>query len=343
MKFLHFSSRAIVLAIAMCLSVMSQAQEFDVNGIFYYLTGDNTAAVTYPSYGTYSGTITIPSEVTATVYPMYEEPYETTVKVTAIGSYAFENCTGVTEVNLPSTITEIGNGAFYGCTGLTGINLPNSLYYIGESAFSNSGLRSISIPESVYQLGWNVFYSCESLTEVTLPNSITSLLGTFRFCTALTTINIPSSVTLLNNTFAGCTSLKDITIPNSVTLITNQAFYNCDGLKDITCLSLTPARVNHSDCFYSVLDLYANTLLHVPAEAIDAYRNADVWKLFNNIIGFGENLPGDMNGDGEVNIADINAIISNILSSSQDLHYDINGDGEVNIADVTAIIDIILS
>ena len=52
--------------------------------------------------------------------------------------------------------------------------------------------------------------------------------------------------------------------------------------------------------------------------------------------------PGDVNGDGEVNIADVNAIIDMILSGNQDKMGDVNGDGEVNIADVNAEIDLIL-
>ena len=49
-----------------------------------------------------------------------------------------------------------------------------------------------------------------------------------------------------------------------------------------------------------------------------------------------------MNGDGEVNIADVNALIDAILSGYHDANYDVNGDSEVNIADVNAVIDAIL-
>ncbi len=53
---------------------------------------------------------------------------------------------------------------------------------------------------------------------------------------------------------------------------------------------------------------------------------------------------GDVNNDGEVNIADVNAIISMILSGTQPLgNPDVNGDTEVNIADVNAVINIILT
>jgi hypothetical protein len=57
----------------------------------------------------------------------------------------------------------------------------------------------------------------------------------------------------------------------------------------------------------------------------------------------GSSITGDVNGDQEVNIADINAVIDIILSGSGNLTAaDVNKDGEINIADVNAIIDLIL-
>ena len=62
-------------------------------------------------------------------------------------------------------------------------------------------------------------------------------------------------------------------------------------------------------------------------------------------LGFDPNAPapGDVNGDGAVNIADINVIIDMILSGSTDSTADVNGDGTVNIADINVIINQILS
>ena len=54
------------------------------------------------------------------------------------------------------------------------------------------------------------------------------------------------------------------------------------------------------------------------------------------------NIVGDVNADGEVNIADINVLIGNILKSNYDPLSDLNEDGEVNIADVNLVIGIIL-
>ena len=60
-----------------------------------------------------------------------------------------------------------------------------------------------------------------------------------------------------------------------------------------------------------------------------------------------ENLSGDVNCDGEINISDINMVIGIILGTPTDeemMHRaDVNGDGDVNIGDINALIAIILS
>ena len=57
-------------------------------------------------------------------------------------------------------------------------------------------------------------------------------------------------------------------------------------------------------------------------------------------------LRGDVDVNGEVNIADINAVINAILGADADADLleraDVNGDGEVNVADINAVIGIIL-
>ena len=53
-------------------------------------------------------------------------------------------------------------------------------------------------------------------------------------------------------------------------------------------------------------------------------------------------LKGDVNGDGSVNIADINVIIDLILKGSNSPAADVNEDGVVNISDINMVIDLIL-
>lgn len=69
--------------------------------------------------------------------------------------------------------------------------------------------------------------------------------------------------------------------------------------------------------------------------------------LDNEICRINHRIFGDVNGDREVNIADINVIIDIILGGNVDdqtrERADVNGDGEINIADINVVIDIILN
>lgn len=51
---------------------------------------------------------------------------------------------------------------------------------------------------------------------------------------------------------------------------------------------------------------------------------------------------GDVNGDGEVSVADVNVLVEMTLSGTFNVAGDVNGDSEVSIADVNALIDLIL-
>ncbi len=58
-------------------------------------------------------------------------------------------------------------------------------------------------------------------------------------------------------------------------------------------------------------------------------------------------LKGDINGDGEVNVADVTTLVDYILGKNpmncNESACDINGDKEINVSDVTSLVDIILS
>jgi len=85
--------------------------------------------------------------------------------------------------------------------------------------------------------------------------------------------------------------------------------------------------------------VYAGGLMHKPITemAISDDKSTASFKYMWNSF-----LPGDVNHDKEVNVADVNALLNMILSGDTSLDCDVNGDGEVNIADINEVINIIL-
>ena len=87
-------------------------------------------------------------------------------RITEIGDYAFEGCTGLTNLSLPDTVRRIGKRAFSGCEELEEIdNMSGALAEIGALAFAAcEGLYSFPIPGSVHKIGPFAFAGCEDIS-----------------------------------------------------------------------------------------------------------------------------------------------------------------------------------
>ncbi len=165
--------------------------------------------------------------------------------ITTIGDRAFEGCESLTCVTISNNVTSIDNGVFKGCKSLTSITIPNSVTSIGNGAFEGcESLTSVTIPDNVTSIGWGAFYGCTGLTGVTIPDNVTSIgWSVFGGCTNLTTITVKPNnkvyrseenciIEKASNTLhSGC---KSSIIPNNITSISDNAFYNCEGLTSIT-------------------------------------------------------------------------------------------------------------
>lgn len=60
------------------------------------------------------------------------------------------------------------------------------------------------------------------------------------------------------------------------------------------------------------------------------------------ITGYFNAIQGDVNGDGSVDVSDINEIVNCITGESQSKGADVNGDGVVDISDVNLVINLML-
>ncbi len=191
-----------------------------------------------------------------------------TYRVTAIGDWAFYNCSGITSVEIPGSVMDLGKMAFFGCNNITNIVFPNSLVSIGACAFEGCAIANITIPKNVTQIGRRAFgkskyiesilvesgnsvydsrSNCNAIIETStntlisgckntkIPNSVTSIGDcAFHVCTTLTDIEIPNSVVSIGESaFTTCTGITNVIIPGSATSIGDYAFQNCSNLNDI--------------------------------------------------------------------------------------------------------------
>ena len=103
-----------------------------------------------------------------------------------------------------------------------------------------------------------------------------------------------------------------------------------------------------TDTCYTVQAL-AGGVYEYLVKAIYTDGSESVWSNIQHVTltGIGdEPLKGDVNGDNEVNIADVTALIDYLLGRADDnfneTAADVNSDEEINIADVTTLIDLLL-
>ena len=145
--------------------------------------------------------------------------------------------------------------------------------------------------------------------------------------------------------------MKKLTIQEHVISVGNKSFYQCDSLSTVICKATTPPQFVQEPSFP-----YELATLYVPSQSLEDYMSHNGWQQFHQIYGVKFTIPGDVNGDGEVTIADANTVIIIINGGSSSGHTrvpdpdgdgwtilgDVNGDGEINIADINAVINEIL-
>ena len=110
----------------------------------------------------------------------------------------------------------------------------------------------------VKKLGFDCFAVCENLKRITLPEGL---------------LEIERGV------FFNCFALEKITIPASVIDIHEFAFFHCKSLKNVYMHCTEPPIVSRI-----FMDNHPEMIIHVPAESVNAYLNAEHWRE-QNIVG----------------------------------------------------------
>ena len=293
--------------------------------------------------------------------------------IDSIFNGSFSHCFSLEELTIPRNVSYIDKFAFCESGGIKHIYFEEGsrLNKIGEMAFSYSdALETFEMPNSVTEIGNSAFYQCHSLKNLHISENLSVLgVSAFNYCSSVVEMYIPSSVALISNSsVAHCTSLKRLKIgekdatgstiiPNCGILYNEQlerlelganvdslsqfAINDLGNLKVFICWAQTPPRLDRYQSF-SPDASRINAPLYVRKASLEAYRTTPQWKNFKTIVAIED--VGDVNGDGEITIADVTTLIDILLGSGPDITAlaDVNLDGEVTIADITTLIDMLL-
>lgn len=230
--------------------------------------------------------------------------------VKSIGSNAFNGCKGLAKVSISNSITSIGSSAFSYCNSLTSVEI-SGLETWCSIKFSNCYSNPLTLAHHLYQNG-------EEIINLTIPNTVTSI-GDYAFygCNPLTSVKLSNSVTTIGeNAFFNCNQLSSLIIPSSVKSIGDYAFSQCPLLTLITVESQIPIKISNN-----VFTSPQNAILYVPIGSKDAYKEANCWKDFKEIVEYGDDgekyysLTISAIGDGYVSFSD-NTIIGTVQSYS---------------------------
>jgi hypothetical protein len=124
------------------------------------------------------------------------------------------------------------------------------------------------------------FYNRKALTTIELPHSINYVGSeTFRG-TGITTVVLPTGIREPGwSSFRDCKSLTTIELPKTLTSIANYAFAGCTAVTTVTIKAVTPPHMGTGSINGTSL-----TAIYVPAESVEAYKAADGWSTYANLI-----------------------------------------------------------
>lgn len=166
-----------------------------------------------------------------------------------VSANAFNGCSSLSSIGIPSSVSAVGENAFKGCTALA------SAYYAGDVAgwcgiqfnneysnplafanllyINNELVRNLVIPNTVTSIGNYAFYNYKTLLSIQLPNGLTSIGDySFYYCNGINgSLTLPNSLNDIGNyAFYHCDGIIGyLTLPGSLESIGRYAFANCSG------------------------------------------------------------------------------------------------------------------
>lgn len=199
-----------------------------------------------------------------------------------------------------------------------------------EQFVQGAVIKSLHIPASLTDIHSSSFFGCEGLESISVDaanpffDSRDGCNGVVRtaddaLVLACATTRIPAGIKVIETRIYCSLSVKSVVLPNSIIKIESEAFGDCAELETLECHVADPSDIELSSTldFSSFYGIPTKTcVLYVPKGSAGLYRRANQWKDFANIVEMDEETPplkGDLNGDGKVDVEDVNALVNIIL------------------------------
>ena len=178
-------------------------------------------------------------------YAFYDCDSLTSVEIlgtnlTDIGSSAFEGCSVLTSIALPTSVTNVGNFAFKDCAVLPSIDLGTSLVSVGEGAFFGcKALKDITLADTIKDINKNAFYGCEVIEYTEDGNALYLGNATNKYLVLVSATNLDIDTCTVNaatkviadNAFINCDLLTSVVLGDAVTEISAACFEGCTSLE----------------------------------------------------------------------------------------------------------------
>ncbi len=196
---------------------------------------------------------------------------------------------GIESIKFSKTIKIIEDQAFWQTKKLLNVVVPETVLEIGLETFRESAVKSLTLPNNIKILGNRAFYMCRDLQEVKtygdLNGSEDSYAGVscFEQCTSLATLQIPSEIRVIKQNFVNDNSLiKKIELSDKVKQIDFAAF-SASQISEISIKAENPPLAGRMEIAWDAFPKTL-TLISVPANSVEKYKNAKGWKQYANII-----------------------------------------------------------
>ena len=268
-------------------------------------------------------------------------------EVKTIGDGAFKSCSALTGINIEGTaLKSIGNEAFaYSNISALDLSAQKSLKTVGGWALAKTPISTATLPNSVSTMGKGTFFYAALLENTNMPDSLTTVPAfTFAGAEALVAESIvPATATEMGDfSFYNACAMPNFTIPKSINRIGTKAMAGMTGLDTIKAHSdAVPAL---GDSVWAGIDQPSVKLDLTNMALAEDFAHAAQWEHFHILKNY---LLGDVNGDGNLDVADVTLLISYILGENPNPFHlelaNIIDDSVTDVTDVSALINMILS